>query len=60
MCYGGELEKRRDGKVTYVEGSRKCIVLMKGMGIEEERRMVTEITGNDLSKQKLWYSLKYN
>ncbi|KAJ8439611.1 hypothetical protein Cgig2_020987 [Carnegiea gigantea] len=22
--------------------------------------MVTEITGNDLSKQKLWYSLKYN
>jgi len=22
--------------------------------------MVTEITGNDLSEQKLWYSLKYD
>ncbi|KAJ8420746.1 hypothetical protein Cgig2_019814 [Carnegiea gigantea] len=55
---GGELEEGGYGKVTYMGGSRKCIVVKKGMGPEEGRRMVTEITGSDLSKHKLWYSLK--
>jgi len=34
MCYKGELEEGRDGKVTYVGGSRKCIVVKEGMGVE--------------------------
>ncbi|KAJ8427454.1 hypothetical protein Cgig2_033084 [Carnegiea gigantea] len=29
-------------------------------GIEEVRRMVTEISGNELSEQKVWFSLKYD
>ncbi|KAJ8437291.1 hypothetical protein Cgig2_006395 [Carnegiea gigantea] len=47
-------------KVTYVGGWIKCIVLKEGIGMEEVRRMVSEITGNDLTVQKLRYSLKYN
>ena len=30
------------------------------MRLEEVRRVVTEITSNDLSENKLWYSLKYD
>ncbi|KAJ8437781.1 hypothetical protein Cgig2_024085 [Carnegiea gigantea] len=30
------------------------------MGIEEVRRMVSKVTDNDLTVQKLWYSLKYD
>ncbi|KAJ8420184.1 LOW QUALITY PROTEIN: hypothetical protein Cgig2_013364 [Carnegiea gigantea] len=30
------------------------------MGLEEALRMMKEITGSDLSEQKLWYSLKYD
>jgi len=33
-------------------------MLKEGMGIEEVRRMMTKITRNDLSKYKLWHSLK--
>ncbi|KAJ8430474.1 hypothetical protein Cgig2_003056 [Carnegiea gigantea] len=40
-------------------GGRKFIVLKKRIGVEEVR-MVTEIPENDLSEQKLWYSLKYD
>ena len=35
-------------------------MLKEGMGMEEVQRMVSEITGNDLTLQKLWYSLKYD
>ena len=28
--------------------------------MEEVQRMVSELTGNDLIVQKLWYSLKYD
>ena len=41
-----------------VRGSVSC--WKRGWEMEEVRRMVTEITGNDLSVQKLWYSLKYD
>jgi len=38
-CYlcvmGGELEECGDGKVTYVGGLRKCIVVNKGTEAEE-------------------------
>jgi len=60
MCYGGELDDGGAEKITYVRGWTKCIVLKEGMGMEEMRRMVSEITGNDLTVQKLWYSLKYD
>ncbi|KAJ8422374.1 hypothetical protein Cgig2_006444 [Carnegiea gigantea] len=55
-----QLEDGGDGKVTYTGGSRKCTVLKEGVEMEEVRRMVTKITGNDLTKHKLWYSLKHD
>ena len=57
---GGELKEGGDGKVTYLGGSRKCIVLKEGAGIEEVGRMVTEISENELCEQKMWFSLKYD
>jgi len=57
---GEELKEGGYGKVTYGRGSRKCIVMKEGTRLKEMRRMVTEITGSDLSEHKLWYSLKYD
>ncbi|KAJ8437177.1 LOW QUALITY PROTEIN: hypothetical protein Cgig2_003806 [Carnegiea gigantea] len=54
----GERDKLEDGgdrKVTYAGVSRKCMVVKEGMGMEEVQRIVTEITGNDLTDHKLWY-----
>lgn len=48
MCYGGELDDGGTGKVIYVGGWTKCIVLKEGMGLEEVQRKVSEISGNDL------------
>ncbi|KAJ8446366.1 LOW QUALITY PROTEIN: hypothetical protein Cgig2_019259 [Carnegiea gigantea] len=36
------------------------VVVTYSAGIEEVRRMVTEISGNELSEQKVWFSLKYD
>ncbi|KAJ8447987.1 hypothetical protein Cgig2_028863 [Carnegiea gigantea] len=57
---GGKLEDGGVGTVTYTGGWTKCIVLKEGMGLEEVRRKVSEITGNDFVVRKLWYSLKYD
>ena len=57
---GGELDDVGGGKVTYVGGWTKCILLKEDMGLEEVRRKVSEITGIELTVQKLWYSLKYD
>ncbi|KAJ8437198.1 hypothetical protein Cgig2_007548 [Carnegiea gigantea] len=54
----GKQQKGGYGKVTYVGRSRKCIVVKDVMGLEEMRRMVTEITGSDLFEHKLLYNLK--
>jgi len=35
-------------------------MLKEGAGMEEVRRMVTEVSENDLPKQKVWFDLKYN
>jgi len=35
-------------------------VLKEGAGIEEVRRMVTKITGNELCEQNVWFNLKYD
>jgi len=57
---GGELDDCGAGKVTCVGDWTKCIMLKEGMRLEEVRRKVSEITGSDLTVQKLWYSLKYD
>ncbi|KAJ8421255.1 hypothetical protein Cgig2_027766 [Carnegiea gigantea] len=49
---GGELDNGGPGKITYAGGSMKCIMLKEGLEIEEVRRVVTEITGNNLTVQK--------
>ncbi|KAJ8422109.1 hypothetical protein Cgig2_011152 [Carnegiea gigantea] len=46
---GREIE-RGDGKVTYEGGSRKCMVVKEGMGVEELMKMVREMTGTDILK----------
>ncbi|KAJ8435441.1 LOW QUALITY PROTEIN: hypothetical protein Cgig2_012562 [Carnegiea gigantea] len=58
--YEGELDDGGGRKVTYIGGWMKCIVLKEDMGLEEMRRKMSEITINDLTVQKLWYSLKYD
>ncbi|KAJ8441456.1 LOW QUALITY PROTEIN: hypothetical protein Cgig2_023642 [Carnegiea gigantea] len=60
MCYGGELDDGGGGKVTYVGGWTKCMVLKEDIVLEEMRRKVSEIIGNELTMRKLWYSLKYD
>ncbi|KAJ8423840.1 hypothetical protein Cgig2_024298 [Carnegiea gigantea] len=61
VCFmGGMLVETRDGKVTYEGRSRKCMVVRKGMGAKELLKMVREMTGSDMSEEKLWYSLKYD
>ncbi|KAJ8440895.1 hypothetical protein Cgig2_022751 [Carnegiea gigantea] len=60
MCYGGKLDDGGAGKVTHVGGWTKYIVLKESVGLEEVRRMVSEITNDILTVHKLWYSLKYD
>ena len=60
MCYGGRVGGWRRWKSDVFGGSRKCIVLKEGAGIEEVRRMVIEISGNELVEQMVWFSLKYD
>jgi len=57
---GGMLVESGDRKVTYKGGSRKRMVVMEGMGAGEMLKMVRKMTGSDISKEILWYSLKYN
>ena len=57
---GGQMEEGGDGKVTYLGGSKKCVVLKEGARIEEVRRVVTELSGIELSERKVWYNLKYD
>jgi len=36
------------------------MVAKEGMGVEEVKRIVKEITRSDMMEQKIWYSLKYD
>ena len=60
VLWGGELEEDGDGKLSYVGGLTKFILLKEGMVMEEVLRPVTGIRGCDLRDGKLWYSLKYD
>ncbi|KAJ8424836.1 LOW QUALITY PROTEIN: hypothetical protein Cgig2_031571 [Carnegiea gigantea] len=54
------LAESGDGKVMYEGGSRKCMVMKEGMGVEELMQIVREITGSGMLEEKIWYSLKYD
>ena len=58
FLYGRMVAQSREGKVIYEGGSRKCMVVKEGMGVEEVIGMIKEITGTDMSGKKLWYILK--
>ncbi|KAJ8450566.1 hypothetical protein Cgig2_020203 [Carnegiea gigantea] len=60
VLWGEMLVENGDEKVTYEGGSRKCMMVKEGMGVEELMKMVREMTGSDMSDEKLWYSLKYD
>ncbi|KAJ8438308.1 hypothetical protein Cgig2_018788 [Carnegiea gigantea] len=61
VCFiGGMLVESGDGKVKYKGGSRKCMVVRKGMVAEELLKMARKMTGSDMLEEKLWYSLKYD
>ena len=45
-----------DRKVTYEGGSRKCMVVREGTGVEELLKMLRKMIGSDISEEKLWYS----
>ena len=53
VLWVGELEEDGEEKLTYVEGSTKCILLKEGTAMEEVLRLVTGIRGSDLRKEKL-------
>ncbi|KAJ8437412.1 hypothetical protein Cgig2_008765 [Carnegiea gigantea] len=57
---GGCLDDGGVRKVTHVGGWTKYIVLKEGVGLEEVRRIVSEITSDVLTVHKLWHSLKYD
>ena len=42
VLWGGVLEAGAEGKMVYNGGSRKCMVVRDGMGVEELRGMVQE------------------
>ena len=46
VLWGVSWMNGRGGKVTYVGGWTKCMVLKEDMGLEEVRKKVKEITGN--------------
>ena len=60
VLWVGELEEDGDGKLTYVGGSTKCILLKEEMAMEEVLRLVMGIKGSELREEKLWYSLRYD
>jgi len=57
---GGVVEDGGKGKIRYDGGSRKCVLVRDGMGVEELRSLLREIFGDGVVVKRLWYSLKYN
>ena len=60
VLWGGVLEAGAEGKMVYNGGSRKCMVVRDGMGVEELRGMVKETVGGGVEVDRIWYSLKYD
>jgi len=59
MSYGGVVEDGGEWKMRYNGGSRKCLLVREGMGVEELREMVRETVGVGVEVDRMWYSLKY-
>jgi len=60
MCDGGQVGRSWSWKSNTCGGWTKYIMLKEGVGFEEVRRMVSEITSDVFTVHKLWCSLKYN
>jgi len=60
VLWGDVVEDGGEGKMVYNGGSRKCVVVRKGMGVEELREMVQETVGGGVEVDRIWYSLKYD
>ena len=54
------MEDGGDGKMRYNGGSRKCVLVLEGMGVEELREMVRKTVGAGVEVDRIWYSLKYD
>ena len=54
------MEDGGEGKMSYNGGSRKCVVVREGVGVEEMREMVRETIGGGVEVDRIWYSLKYD
>ena len=59
MYYRGVMEDGGEGKIRYNGGSMKCMLVRKGMGVEELRKMVRKTVGVGVEVDRMWYSLKY-
>jgi len=60
VLWGGVFEDGAEGKMVYKGGSRKCMVVRDGMGVEELRGMIQETVGGGVEVERIWYSLKYD
>ena len=54
--WGGVVEDGGEGKMVYNGGSRKCVVVREGMGVEELRGMVEETVRAGVEVDRIWYS----
>ena len=60
ICWGGYVEVRSDGGLTYHGGRSDCAWLRKGMGIGNMVRVVEEVMGEGLSDRSMWFNTKYD
>jgi len=56
VLWGGVVEDGGEGKMVYNGGSRKCVVVREGMGVEELRGMVEETVRAGVEVDRIWYS----
>ena len=49
-----------EGKITYHGESKRCVLIRKGMGVEELRGLVQETVEDGVVVEMLRYSLKYD
>jgi len=54
------VEHAGEGKIRYNGGSRKCVLVREGMGVEELKEMVCKTVGPGVEVDRIWYSLKYD
>jgi len=57
---GGVVEDGGEGKIRYNGGSKKCVLVREGMGLDDLREMVQETVGAGVEVDRTWYSLKYD